>query len=71
MTNYKTRELPRVAEALTHEEPRMMYRKIIKDVISFLYEALLTSLCFLHSVEPMKLVEIKLSSIDVDKKKIE
>lgn len=70
MTNYKTRELPRVAEVLMHEEQLILYRKIIEDGISFPYEALLTSLCFLHAVQPMRIVEIKLSAIDVDKKKI-
>lgn len=70
MINYKTRELPRVAEALTHEEQLILYKKIVEEGISFPYEALLTSLCFLHAVQPMRMVEIKLSGIDVDKKKI-
>jgi len=68
MTDYKTRESPRVAEALTHEEQIALYKKIIEEGISFSYEALLTTLCFLHAVQPMKIVEIKLSAIDVERK---
>lgn len=70
MIDYKTRESPRVAEALTHEEQIALYKKIVEEGISFPYEALLTSLCFLHAVLPMRIVEITLSAIDIDKKKI-
>lgn len=68
MTDYKTRESPRVAETLTHEEQIVLYKKIMEEGISFPYEALLTTLCFMHAVQPMKIVEIKLSAIDVERK---
>lgn len=67
MTDYKTREVPRVCEALTHEEQIALYQKIKEEGISFPYEALLTSLCFLHAMQPMRIVEIKLRAIDVVK----
>lgn len=67
MTYYKTREVPRVCEALTHEEQIVLYQKIKEEGISFPYEALLTSLCFFHAMQPMRIVEIKLGAIDVAK----
>lgn len=67
MTDYKTMEVPRICEALTHEEQMVLYQKIKEDGISFPYEALLTSLCFLHTVQPMRMIEIQLSAIAVEK----
>jgi len=67
MTDYKTREVPRICEALTYEEQMVLYQKIKDEGISFPYEALLTSLCFLHAMQPMRIVEIKLEAIDVEK----
>lgn len=44
----------------------VLYQKIKEEGISFPYEAL-TSLCFLHAVQPMKIVEIKLLAINVER----
>lgn len=67
MTDYKTREMPRVCQALTHPEQRMLYHKIIEEGIAFPYEALLTSLCFFHAMQPMKIREIKLDAVNVER----
>lgn len=67
MTDYKTREVPRICEALTHEGQMALYQKIKAEGVSFPYEALLTSLSFLHAVQPMRIAEIKLSSMDVER----
>ena len=70
ITDYRTREMPRVCEALTYQEQRMLYHKIKEDGVSFPYEALLTSLCFLHAVQSMRIKEIKLSAVNVERKVI-
>ena len=67
MLDYKTREVPRVCEALTNEEQRVLYQKIKMEGMSFPYEAFLTSLCFLHAMQPMRIVEIKIGAIDVER----
>lgn len=40
----------------------------MEEGISFPYEALLTTLCFLHAVQPMKIAEINLSAIEVERR---
>lgn len=67
MTDYKTREVPRVCEALMNEQQQTLYQKIKMEGISSPYEAFLTSLCFLHAMQPMRIVEIKTGSIDVER----
>ncbi len=70
MTDYKTREMPRVCVPLTRTEQRILYRKIIEEGISLPYEALLTSLCFFHAVSSMKIREIKLKEVDLERSSI-
>lgn len=67
MTDYKTRDLPRICESLTYDDQRILYQKIKEEGISFPYEALLTSLCFLHAVQPRRIIDIQLSAIDVER----
>ena len=67
MANYKTREIPRVCEILTFEEQRELYLKIKLRGISFPYEALLTSLCFFHAMQSMRIREIRLDGIDAER----
>lgn len=68
ITDYKTREISRICEALTYDEQVILYQKIKEEGVSYPYEALLTSLCFLHALQPMRIVEIKMSEIDAEKK---
>lgn len=67
ITDYRTREMTRVCEALTHQEQRMLYYKIKEEGVSFPYEALLTSLCFLHAMQSKTIRGIKLSAVNVER----
>ena len=68
MTDYITRELPRVCEALMNEEQQTLYQKIKMEGSSSPYEAFLIWLCFLHAMQPMRIVEIKIGAIDVERR---
>ena len=63
--------MPRVCEALTYQEQRMLYHKIKEDGVSFPYEALLTSLCiFTRSAINEDKGKLKLSAVNVERKVI-
>lgn len=70
MTDYKTRAIPRVCEALSNDEQRLLYQKIKMEGTSSPYEAFLTSLCFFHAIQPMRIAEIKIESIDIERRLI-
>lgn len=67
ITDYKTRKMPRMCEPLTKQEQHMLYYKIKEDGVSFPYEALLTSLCFLHAMQSNRIREIKLNAVNVER----
>lgn len=70
MTDYKTREVPRVNYVLTFMEQSRLAHKIRNEGINLPYEALLTSLAFYHALQSRYISSIKMDDVDAENEKI-
>ena len=70
MTDYKTRELPRVMEPLTIEQQSAILNKIKTEGKDMPYEASLTLLCAFHALKSADIREIKIDDVDLNARRI-
>ena len=70
MTDYKARELPRVADTLTVEQQAVVLNKVRTDGKDMPYEAALTLLCAFHAVKSSDIRAIKVEDVDLNARRI-